>query len=133
MITSLLSMSRAAKTVFAFGLYMFGQGAFLILAPNVLLGLFGLAPTTEVWVRVVGWALCVLGVYYVQAARHELRPFFQWSAVVRLLQLGFFLALVAARQAAPVLLAFSAVEFASGVWTLLALRQDGQAAPATAR
>lgn len=117
----------AALSVFVFGLYMMGQGATLIIAPNFLLGLFKVPLTTEVWVRIVGWTLVVLGIYYVQSARHGFRPFFGWSAVIRVLQFGFFCVLVAAGIAPPVLLAFSAVELASGIWTLVALRREAAA------
>jgi hypothetical protein len=36
-------MSGAAKSVFAFGLYMLGEGAILMLAPGLLLGAVGVA------------------------------------------------------------------------------------------
>jgi len=117
-------MSAAARSVLVFGLYMLGQGAVLVVAPNVLLGLVGVPPAQDAWVRVVGFALGVLGTYYVQAARHELTAFFRWTVPVRHVQFGFFCALVATGLASPMLLAFSAVELASGVWTALALRRE---------
>lgn len=115
-------MSAAALSVFVFGLYMLGQGAVLMLGPGLLLGLIGVPVPTDAWVRVVGWCLVVLGIYYTLSARKNFHPFFVWSALVRLAQFGFFLALYAAGYIKPVLLGFSAVELASGVWTLAALR-----------
>jgi hypothetical protein len=47
------------------------------------------------------------------------------SAIVRLLQLGFFVALWGVRLIKPVLVGFSSVELASGVWTLAALSREG--------
>ncbi|MCA2978114.1 MAG: hypothetical protein INH41_25420 [Myxococcaceae bacterium] len=112
----------AARSVLVFGVYMLGQGAVLMLQPAWLLAPFGLPVPGDAWVRVVGWTLAVLGLYYVQAARAGRADFFRLSAFVRLAQFGFFGALVATGLGQPVLLAFSAVEAASGVWTLLALR-----------
>jgi hypothetical protein len=114
-------MSRAAVSVFVFGLYMLGQGAVLMLAPQLLLGAIGVPVPSDAWVRVVGWCLIVLGAYYVLLARLEQRTFFSVSAIVRLLQFGFFLALWTARLIKPVLVGFSALELASGAWTLAVL------------
>src|SRR5690606_9497486 len=50
-------VSDPAKTVFAFGWYILVLGAALVLAPNLVLTSFGLPPTGEVWIRVVGMLL----------------------------------------------------------------------------
>jgi hypothetical protein len=110
-----------SRSVFVFGVYMIVQGAILVVAPVLLLGLFGLDAESP-WTRVVGWCLAVLGTYYVQAAREGRASFFRLSAGVRVAQFVFFGALVAARLFPPVLLLFSAVEAASGLATLLELR-----------
>lgn len=95
-----------------------------MVAPALLLEFIAVPVPTDAWVRVTGWCLVVLGVYYFQAARHDFRPFFKWSAWVRLAQFGFFLSLWFAALIKPVLLGFSAVELASGLWTLVALRAE---------
>ena len=41
----------------------------MLVVPNVLLPLFGLPETTEVWVRVVGMPVLILDLYYCGAAR----------------------------------------------------------------
>ena len=53
-------MSNAAKSVRFFGLYLVGLGAILLVVPNVLLSVFGLPMTSEVWIRVAGM-LVLLG------------------------------------------------------------------------
>ena len=70
-------MSKSARSVLVFGVYLVLLGLVLIAVPNVLLGAFGLALTTEVWVRVVGMLVLCLAFYYIQAATHELTSFFQ--------------------------------------------------------
>jgi len=76
-------MSRAAKSMLAFGIYLFGLGVVLLVDPNALLSLFGLPPTEKVWLRVVGTLVFLLGAYDSLAARHALRPFFRWTVVAR--------------------------------------------------
>lgn len=115
-------MSAAgARSVFAFGAYMLAQGAVLGLAPSLLLSPFGVAADSP-WIRVVGWCLAVLGLYYVQASREGRVSFFALSAKVRLAQLAFFAAMVGSGLLPAVVLLFALVEAASGVWTLLELR-----------
>ena len=75
-------MSSAARSIFAYSIYLFGLGGTLLLAPNVPLPIFGLPPATEVWVRVVGMTVVFFAIYYLVAARNEFRPFFGVSVPV---------------------------------------------------
>ncbi len=121
-------MSKAAKSLLLFGVYLFGLAAVLIVAPNRLLTLFGMPPTTEVFVRIVGMLVLFLGYYYVQAARHELVPFFRASVHGRAAVLPFFVAFVLLEYAPPSLLAFGAVDACGAAWTAWALRRRGPGA-----
>ncbi len=119
-------MSRAAKTLFAFGVYLIGLSGLLLVIPNWLIGLFGIAPTSEVWIRVVGMLALFLAVYYIQAARAELTGFMRWSVYVRASVIGFFGLFVLLDLAPTALLLFAVVDLASAAWTALALRQDAR-------
>ncbi len=119
-------MSYAAKTILAFGVYMLLQGTILLVVPNALLNIVQIPETTEIWVRTTGIAVIVLGFYYVNAARAELKSFFQWTVYMRTFQLIAFIALVALGMGKPILLAFAGTEFLSGVWTQIALRSEGK-------
>ncbi|TAE31537.1 MAG: hypothetical protein EAZ92_02660 [Candidatus Kapaibacterium sp.] len=113
--------------MFAFGVYMLGQGIILFFIPNLLLGMVGLPLANEVWVRVLGIAVTVLGFFYIMAARADFAPFFRWTLVSRTFQLVAFAGLVATGLASPIVLAFAGIEFLSGVWTFFALRQSSAA------
>src|SRR5918912_497472 len=100
------TMSRAAISMFAFAVYLFALGMVLVIAPNVLLSIFGFEPTTEVWVRIVGMLVLFLGYYYLSAARGEVTPFMRWSTNARPLVIVFFAAFVALGWAKPALILF---------------------------
>jgi hypothetical protein len=70
--------SRATQSVLIFGAYVIFQGATLMLAPNLLLGILGLPLETSVWPRAVGWALIALGYYYVRNALVYDHGDFEW-------------------------------------------------------
>ena len=117
-------MTPAAKSVFFFGIYMVIEGFILMLIPNVLLGILGITETQEIWINIVGFALIVLGYYYMQLGKNNVIAFFKWSYPVRIFQIVFFIGLVVLKSAPVILIGVAAVETASGIWTWLALRQE---------
>ena len=126
-------MTKSAQSLFFFALYLFGLGTVLLVAPNWLLGLFDIAPTAEVWIRVVGMLVLFLGVYYVSAARANFLPILEASVRVRIAVPLFFGAFVALGWAAPALLLFGGVDLAGAVWTFLTLRSELGSSPAPAK
>ncbi len=121
-------MTRAAVSVLVFGVYLFALGAWLVVAPNSLLSLFGVPLVSDVWIRVAGMLVVLLGYYYVQAARHGLTPFFWLTVQARSAVIVFFAGFVALGLARPVLLLFGLVDLAGALWTWRAL-----AAPSASR
>ncbi len=120
-------MSAAAKSVFAWGLYLFAVGTLFLLAPNVGLPLFGFAPATDVWIRMVALLALILGYFYVQASRAELTPLFRWKVQGHAFGVLCMLAFVVLRLAPPALLLFAAADAVGALWTWLALRPPAAA------
>lgn len=115
-------MSNSARSVFAFGLYLTLLGISLLAVPNILLGMFFLPPTTEVWIRISGMLLIFISFYYIQAARHETTDFFRWTVYARSTVIVFFTAFVLLGFANPTLILFGVVDLLGALWTGLALR-----------
>ncbi len=120
-------MSRAAKSLFVFGLYLCVLGMFLLLFPNFLLRFFGAPPTDEVWIRINGMFILCLSFFYVQAARHELTSFIRWTAWARVAVIFYLTAFVILLGAPTALLLFGLVDLLSAAWTLMALNRDAAA------
>jgi len=125
-------MSKPARTIFVFGIYLLVLGVALVTVPNLLLGVFGIPATREVWIRVVGMLVLILGCYYVQAARHEAewKAFIRMTVPMRMSVIVFFAGFVAAGLVTPMILLFAVIDFAAAAWTWLALR--GATRPALA-
>ena len=117
-------MNKAAMSVQVFAGYLLLLGLVLVLSPNTLLRAFRMAPTGEVWIRVVGMLVLVLAFYYWNAARAGLTGFFRWTVAARTSVLLFFIAFVIAGYAPPTLILFGIVDVAGAVWTALALRGE---------
>lgn len=117
-------MSRAAKSLFAFGIYLSGLGLILLLFPNLLLPIFGAPPTGEVWIRINGMFILCLSFYYIQTARYELTSFIRLSVWGRIAVIFFFAAFVLLVSAPKALLLFGLIDLLAGIWTHLALKKD---------
>ncbi len=121
-------MTPAARSVHIFGTYLVILAAVLLVAPNPLLQLFTLPPTTEVWIRVVGMLVAFLGIYYRTAASANLTPFFVATVMVRSSVPFFFVGFVLAGWVEWPLLLFGGIDAAGAIWTWKALHQPGAAA-----
>jgi hypothetical protein len=121
-------MTPAARSVNVFGTYLLVLGVVFLVAPDPLLQLIRLPPTTDVWIRIVGMLVASLGIYYRTAAAANLAPFFLTTVLVRtsvpLFLLGFILA---GWVEWPVML-YGAIDAAGALWTWKALRHPGTAA-----
>jgi hypothetical protein len=125
------NMSKSARSLFFYGIYIAALGAILICVPNILLKLLFFPETSEVWIRVIGVPLIVLAYYDIQAARIEDVAFFKWSVQIRIIPAFIFAAFVLLGFAGPQLLLFGVMELLGSLWTGLTLR-SGRKIPETA-
>lgn len=115
-------MSKAARSVFMFSIYLMVMGAVLTLVPNSLLGAFRLPATDEPWIHVVGMLAFILGFYYFKSSQNELKLFFQWTVYGRLAGFLMFCILGFGGFGPPVLILFGVVDGLTALWTLHCLK-----------
>ena len=120
-------MSKSAFTIKVFGYYLLILGVVLIIAPNVLLTVFRMPITTEIWIRVVGVLVFNIGVYYLFAAKCEAKAFFQASVYTRTFVLVSFIVFATLDLVSPMLIFFGITDFVGGIWTQLALKNERNA------
>jgi hypothetical protein len=125
-------MSRAAISVTVWGIYMLAMGTTFLLIPNLALPLFGFPPSDEVWIRIVAMFAMVLGYFYIQTARQEMRPFFYWKVHGHFFGVVCMALFVILQWGPPNLLLFAAADLLAAIWTGWALRHPGLATPAPA-
>jgi hypothetical protein len=125
-------MTPAARSVLVYSIYAFGLGVVLILAPGVVLPLFGLSAPAEVWVRVAGMTVIFLSGLYFTAARNEYRPIFIESVLFRFAVPVIFGAFIVAGYAPWNLLLLTPLDVLFATWTLVSLGNRGMMARASA-
>lgn len=121
-------MSRSATSILVFGVYLCVLGIFLLLTPNTLLAVLGLPLTTEVWIRILGGLVAIAGGYYIQAARHELVPFFRATIWGRLTVLALLIVFVVLGLTPPMIVVFGIIDAIGAFWTAAALRDPTRTA-----
>jgi hypothetical protein len=117
-------MSNPARSILVFAIYLSLAGLCFIFIPNVVLPLFGFAPTTEVWIRLAGLLTLILGMYFFYSVRHEDRHFFRATVIARAMFFTGVTLFVLLGWGKPMLMAFGLVDLAGAAWTWLALRES---------
>jgi hypothetical protein len=119
------TMSRAAFSIKLFAAYLFMLGAVFVIAPNLLLALFGI-PSAEGWVRIAGLLAFNIGAYGWVAARNEYKAFFAASVWMRVEVWLVLTALATLGLVPPVIALFGVADLAGGIWTHFCLRSDAK-------
>lgn len=115
-------MSKAAKSVFLFGIYILIVGSILMIIPNILLTISGLEMASDVWVRVAGMLIAILGFYYILCAKQEITYFFKLSVIGRIIPSIVFTIFVLSGFAKWPLILFSSIDISCAFWTAISLR-----------
>jgi hypothetical protein len=119
-------MTPSAKSVYYFGMYLVLLALILIVQPNLMLGMFGLPLTDEVWIRVVGMLVFALSIYYMVVGKTGHTLFLLVTVYVRSSIILFFIAFTLAGWVQPVIILFGAVDLLGAVWTYTALKKEGK-------
>ncbi len=115
-------MNPTALSVFVFGIFIIAVDGFgLLFMPNVVLKLFKIPETKEVWIRILGFIIALLGVYYIVAGLYDLTAF-AWASVFGRFAVLLFLVLISLlKLTKPSIILFGVFDAAGAVWTLLTL------------
>ncbi len=118
-------MSKSAKSVLIYGIYLAFNGLMLLLVPNELITSIGIEPTNEVWIRLSGILLMAIAVYYILGAKYEIIVILKATAFIRFTIIFFFTAFVLLGYVSPNIIIISVIDLLGGVWTFLMLRKEG--------
>src|SRR5262245_22009772 len=115
-------MTRAARSVFIFGIYVTLVGLFITFAPALLLSLLRFPPAADHWIHMVGILSLIIGTYDIVSGWSNAGANIRASIPIRF---GFAVSCVVlvVIEFMPVqLLPLAAIDVAGAVWTAVALR-----------
>jgi hypothetical protein len=118
-------MSGTAISIIVYGAYYALAGLTYLLMPDLVVSLSGLPAEGTLYLRMAGVLMGVVGYFYIQAARQDLRAFFRWTVHARIAACALFIALVAAGVAPPLVALFGVLDLIGAGWTWLTLRPSG--------
>lgn len=114
-------MRNAGLSVVLFGALFIPLGVMLLIIPNVLLAILGIPETDEVWIRVLGATVLVLGLYYISGGRAKATWFLRASVIGRTFGATVFFVLVLLGMLPLFFVLFGMLELAAAAWTAYAL------------
>jgi len=97
--------------------YVIVTGLSLLFVPNLLLGIFGLEPTQEIWIRIMGMLVLVLSFYYYFMAKYGNDKVVRATVLGRLCFCAGLVVFVLLGLAKPALIGFAVVETALAIWS----------------
>jgi hypothetical protein len=117
-------VKKSSTSVLVFGIYLIGMGLGFLFTPNMVLSVFGIPLTDEVWPHVVGVLALVLAFYYISAARADLKTFAGWTVPARIGVFVAFVGFVISGLVGPIMVALGAVDLLGALWTGWALKAE---------
>ena len=117
-------MTRAALSVYIYGLYLISSGLPFLLIPHFTLGMFGLSAGDDLWVRFVGVLIAIIGSFYVAAVLTRSDRMLSWSVPARYTTATFMAVMVALGEAGLALLIFASLDALTASLTWVAIRAD---------
>jgi uncharacterized membrane protein len=90
-----------------------------MVVPNALLAIFGFPATTEVWIRLAGMLVFLVGYYYIRTSLNEkeMISFYRWTVHARSSVIIFFIIFVAFGLVKPILILFGVIDLLAAIWT----------------
>jgi hypothetical protein len=117
-------MTPAPRSLQVFGIYLLVLAVGLVLTPNALLALFGMPSTEEVWIRVLGLLVGIVGAYYLIMAARSLAPLYMPTVVARVVAFVLLGAFALLQIGPPQLALFGVIDLLGALWTWSALRAE---------
>ncbi len=106
--------------------YVIISGLSLLFFPNFLLGIFGLEPAHEIWIRVLGMLVLALSFYYYAMYKNGGKEIIRATIQGRLFFCAGLVAFVILGMVKPVLIGFALAETGLALWTLSEIRKGGK-------
>ena len=116
--------TKRYKSILGQMVYVLISGLQLLFVPNFLLGTFGIKPTSEIWIRVLGMLVLVLSIYYYAIYKSGNKAIIRATVQGRLLFCGGLVMFVILSMAPPVLIGFAVAETGLALWSLSEIRNS---------
>lgn len=117
-------MTPSGKSLFYFGIYVFGTGLFFIILPETLIDLTLLPQIPSAWARFIGLLALVIGANDILSGLANIKPFIKISVYVRFgFTAGAILLFVSGQMPVSIIL-LGGLDALGALWTIMALKSE---------
>jgi len=122
----LKDMSRAAMSIFIFGIYVIFLGITFLFVPEIMFLMLAYPTPPDIVSHILGMVFLLLAYLYIRAGLDEvgMKKFFMWSVHTRATVIIFLSVFAALQLVSPLAIMFGAIDLAAALWTFWALRKD---------
>ena len=116
-------MSKAAISVFIFGIYIFFVGLWTLTAQNVIMPILWLPVWEDHWVYIAWIFTLGLSYFYICSAKQENTDFFQLSVYGRIWFFSAIVVLIIFNIVPFMMLPIAVIDLAGALWTHFSLKK----------
>ncbi len=117
-------MTKSARSLFYFGVYVLLTGIILCLLPEKFISLLKLPAIPVPWARLMGLLVIIIGCYDLLSARNNVKPLIVASVYLRILFFAGVMLLFATGEMPKEILPLGIIDLAGALWTAFALRKE---------
>jgi hypothetical protein len=117
-------MKQSEKSMIVFSVYLLIIGATIMIAPDFSLGVFGLEPSQDNYVRVMGVFLLYLAFFYFMSGWRRIGDFILLTVYARCAVIIYITVFIFLGWLSWKLILFGLIDFASAMWTYFCLRSE---------
>ncbi len=119
-------MTKSAKSVFYFGVYVLLTGMLVYIIPEQFISLLKLPDIPLPWAKFIGLLTIIIGSYDIICGRNNVVPLIRASVYLRLFFFTGVLLLFITGQMPKEILPLAIIDLAGAVWTMLALNAESK-------
>lgn len=119
-------MTKSAKSLFYFGIYVLLTGITLCIIPGKFISLFNLPEIPVPWARFIGLLAIVIGCYDLLSGYNSVKPLIKASVYVRVLFFTGVLLLFVSGQMPKEILPIGIIDLLGALWTAIAFNAEAK-------
>ncbi|MFX1489743.1 MAG: hypothetical protein ACFFBI_11385 [Promethearchaeota archaeon] len=119
-------MSRAALSLFVFGIYMILMGSLFLCFPELIFGILALPTEPDITSRILGMVIIIIAYYYIRSSlnEEEMKNFYKWTVHARASVIFFLIFFAIFKLANPLIVVFGIIDLAGAIWTYREVHKD---------
>jgi hypothetical protein len=119
-------MTRSAKSLFYFGIYVLLTGVTICIIPAKFISILKLPEIPIPWARLIGLLAIIIGSYDLLSAQNNIKPLIKASIYLRLFFFAGVLVLFISGEMPKEILPLGIIDLLGAIWTIFAINLESK-------